>query len=75
MWDTILDFFQQNWLAQAKEAEATSQAPTFAQLAVPVVIPTQQTASYITFTQTATVTAAPTQPMITLIFVDFLFSC
>ena len=34
-------FFQQKWLAQAREAEAASQAPLFAQLAALVAIPAQ----------------------------------
>ena len=46
--------------------EATSQAPTFAQPAASVVIPTQQTDASITFIQPATVPAAPTQPSVTL---------
>ena len=57
-------FFQQNWLPQAREAEASTQAPTFAQPAVLVVIATQQTEASFTFTQPATVPAVPTQPSV-----------
>ena len=66
MWDTIPNFFGQNWLAQAKEVEATSQGPKITQLAALVVKPTQQTTASITFTQPATVPAAPPQSMVTL---------
>ena len=52
-------FFQQNCLAQASEAEATSQAPM-------VVIPTQQAEASFTFMQLATVPAAPIQPSVTM---------
>ena len=52
-------FFQQNWLAKAREAEATSQAPT-------VVILTQQAEASSTFTKQATAPGAPTQPPVTM---------
>ena len=51
--------FQQNWLAQAREAKATAQAPT-------VVILTQQAEMSFTFTQPATAPVAHTQPLITM---------
>ena len=59
-------FFHWDGLAQTKEAEATSQAPTFAQPAASLVVPMQQTAASITFMQPATVLAVPTPPMATL---------
>ena len=57
--------FQPNWLAKAKEAEATIQAPRFAQPSAMVVIPTQQAEVSVTFIQPATVSAVPTQPAVT----------
>ena len=52
-------FFQQNWLAKVREAEAVS-------LAALVVIPTQQVEVSFTLMQPATVPDAPTQPSITM---------
>ena len=52
--------------AQAREAEASSQVPIYAQPAAPVVIPTQQVEASFTFTQPTTVTAEPTQPLVTM---------
>ena len=61
-------FLQQNWLTtvKAKEAEAITQAPTITQPAATLAISTKQATGSVTFTQPATVSAAPAQPMETL---------
>ena len=58
--------FHQNWLAQAREAEASTEASTFVQLAALVVIPTQQAKESFTFMQPATVPAGLIQPSVTM---------